>query len=176
GVLLVFGWIDDMTEAVQDWLIEQIKNVDEWVLDITHNLFSHSVDTVHDQVAQTPQDFSADLTNSLKAISDAAVLPVAGIILTYVFAYEIYNLVAEKNRGGDFDTQVMFFLIIKTAIVILLVSNNFTKTMAFFDLGQWMAEKVPMSELTISDDITDDVLESVDSFGSALGMLMLAGI
>lgn len=172
----MFGWIDDMIESIQDWILDMLKGMAEWILDQTHSIFSHSVDTVHDQVAQTPYDFSENLVDSLKVISDTAILPVAGIILTYVFAYEIYNLVAEKNRGNDFDTEGMFFLIFKTAVIIMLVTNSFTITMAFFDLGQWITDQVPSSELTISDDITETILESVDGIGSALGMIMLAGV
>src|SRR5699024_2503564 len=112
----------------------------------------------------------------LRIISDTAILPVAGVILTYVFAYEIYNLVAEKNRGNDFDTEGMFFLIFKTAVIIMLVTNSFTITMAFFDLGQWIAEKIPNEELQISDEITETILDSVDGIGSALGMIMISGI
>lgn len=172
----MFDWIGDMIDAVEKWLLDMIKGVDEWILNQTHKLFSHSVDTVRDQVSQTPQDFSEGLTESLKVISDTAVLPVAGIILTYVFVYEIYNLITEKNRGNDFDTQALFFLIFKTSIVIMLVTNSFTITMAFFDLGQWMADKIPTEELSISEDINDELLDSVDGFGSALGMLMLSGM
>src|SRR5699024_5197344 len=105
-----------MIDSIQEWFLDQLKSAVEWILKGTHSVFSHSVDTVHDQVAQTPADFSENLVNTLKLISDTAILPVAGIVLTYVFAYEVYNLVAEKNRGNDFDTQAMFFLIFKTAV------------------------------------------------------------
>lgn len=172
----MFGWVDDMIESIQEWLLEMLKGMAEWILDQTHSIFSHSVDTVHDQVAQTPYDFSENLVETLRVVSDTAILPVAGIILTYVFAYEIYNLVAEKNRGNDFDTQGMFYLIFKTAVVIMLVTNSFTITMAFFDLGQWITDQVPSAELVISAEITDTILEEVDDIGSALGMIMLSGV
>jgi hypothetical protein len=172
----LFGWFDDMLEDMEEWILEKLTDAVEFVLNQTHNIFSHSVDTVYDQVAQTPHDFSPNLVESLETISNAAILPVAGIILTYVFAYEIYNLVAEKNRGNDFDTQGMFYLIFKTTVVILLVTNSFTITMAFFDLGQWIMERVPSAELTISDQVTDSILEMTDGIGVAIAMLLLGFI
>ena len=172
----MFGWIDDMLESVHDWLVDILKGVTEFTLNQTHNIFEHSVDTVHDQVAQTPYDFSENLVDTLKVISDTAILPVAGIILTYVFCYEIYSLVADKNRGNDFDTQQMFFLIFKTAVIIMLVTNSFTITMAIFDLGQWITNQVPSTELTISDDITESILGSVTGIDAAIGMIMLSGV
>lgn len=172
----MFGWFDDMMEDIQEWILDMLKDMAEWILGQTHNIFSHSVDTVYDQVAQTPYDFSPGLVESLEIISNTAILPIAGIILTYVFAYEIYNLVAEKNRGNDFDTQGMFYLIFKTAVIIMLVTNSFTITMAFFDLGQWIMEQVPSAQLVISNEITESILESIDGIGSALGMVILAGV
>lgn len=163
-----------MIDSIQEWFLGVLKDGVEWILKGTHSIFSHSVDTVHDQVAQTPADFSENLVETLKTISDTAILPVAGVILTYVFAYEIYNLVTEKNRGNDFDTQGMFFLIFKTAVVIMLVTNSFTITMAIFDLGQWITDHVPESELTIPDSITSSIVDSVDTVGSAMGMLVLS--
>lgn len=170
----MFGWIDDMIEAIEDWLLGQMANVSKWTLDQTHSIFSHSIDTVHEQVAQTPKDFSATLVDNLKYISDTAIMPVAGIILTYVFCYEIYNLVAEKNRGNEFDTAGLFYLIFKTSVIILLVTNSFTITMAFFDLSQWITQKVPESTLEIPNDITDKIVDSIDSFGVAFGMILLS--
>lgn len=172
----LFGWVDDMIESVEEWLLEMLRTIVDFALTQTHKIFSHSVNTVHDQVSQTPYDFSENLVDTLRLISDTAILPVAGILLTYVFAYEIYNLVAEKNRGNDFDTQGMFYLIFKTAVVIMLVTNSFTITMAFFDLGKWITDKVPQETLVISSDITTMMVESIDTVGSALGMIMLAGI
>lgn len=172
----MFGWIDDMMEAVEEWVLNALKGMAEWVLNQTHSVFSHSVDTVKEQVSQTPHDFSESLVNSLEIISNVAIMPVAGIILTYIFVYELYSLVAEKNRGNDFDTQGMFYLIFKTSVVIMLVSNSFTITMAFFDLGQWITNKVPSNTLTISNEVTESIINSVDDIGSAFGILMLSAI
>jgi len=169
----VLDWFSDMKESIGEWIVEILKSGVEWILSGTHSIFSHSVDTVHDQVVQTPADFSENLVETLQSISNTAVLPVAGIILTYVFVYEIYNLVAEKNRGNDFDTQEMFILIFKTAVIILLVTNSFTITMALFELGQWMVDHVPASDLVIPESITESIVDSVDTIGGAIGMLTL---
>ena len=70
------------------------------------------------------QNFRQRSSNNLRVISETAILPVAGLILTYVFCYEIYQLVVEKNRGNDFETGQLLFLIIKTSVMILLLSNS----------------------------------------------------
>lgn len=170
----MFGWIDDMIEAIQDWLLDMLVSTVELLLGYTHNIFEHSIDTVHDQVTQTPDDFSTTLVTQLQTISETAIMPVAGIILTYAFCYEIYMLVAERNRGNEFDTASLFYLLFKTAVVIMLITNSFTITLAFFDLGQWIADQIPANTLSIPETITDDIVSSVDSISTALAMIILS--
>lgn len=171
----LFGWIDKMIEAVQDWFLKSLTNLVEWNLDKTHELFTHSINNVQTQVSETPTEFSQTLVETLRTISDTAIMPVAGLILTYVFCYEIYNLVVEKNRGNDFDTAQMFYLIFKATIIILLITNSFDITLAFFDLGKWITNHIPDSAIELPPDITSSIIDSIDGeIGSALGMVGLS--
>lgn len=170
----MLGWIEDMIESINDWFIEVLTMFVEWNLDNTHKLFSHSIESVQTQVSETPTEFSATLVETLRTISETAVMPVGGIILTYVFCYEIYNLVVEKNRGNDFDTAQIFYLIFKATIVIMLISNSFTITLAFFDLGKWMTNHIPEAILNLPPNIVDSIVDSIEGVGTALGMAGLS--
>lgn len=169
----MFGWIDDMIEAIHDWFLDILVGTIQNLLNWTHNIFEHSVDTVYDQVTQTPDDFSPTLVSQLETITETAIMPVAGIILTYAFCYEIYILVAERNKGNEFDTASLFYLLFKTSVVIMLVTNSFTITLAFFDLGQWIANQIPQSTLSIPDEITTDITDSINEIPTALTMIIL---
>ncbi|WP_257130663.1 VirB6/TrbL-like conjugal transfer protein, CD1112 family [Bacillus thuringiensis] len=141
-------------------------------------LFQKSVDTVQTNVSETPTQFSQTIVDNLRIISDTAILPVAGLILTYVFCYELYQLVVEKNRGNDFDTGQLMFLIIKTSAMILLLTNSFDITLAVFDLGKWITDHVPASALKIPDSISKNILESIKDgdVGAAMSMWFVSGI
>lgn len=173
----MFGWIDDLKDMITDFFFGMLKSSIESLLGVTVELFEKSVSNVQSGIVETPAEFSSTLVETLRTITETAVLPVAGVLLTYVFCYEIYNLVVEKNRGNDFDAGEMFFLIFKTAIVILLVTNSFDITLAFFDLGQWMIDKIPVGELSISDVFLTslDGLED-GNLGMALTFLFVAVI
>lgn len=157
-----------------DWVLDVLVATIELLLGWTHNIFEHSVDTVYDQVTQTPDDFSSTLVSQLETISNTAIMPVAGVILTYAFVYEIYILVAERNRGNEFDTSSLFYLLFKTAIVIMLITHSFTITLAFFDLGQWIAEQIPTSTLAVPETITSDIVSSIEETSTGLAMLILS--
>ncbi|MDR4162703.1 VirB6/TrbL-like conjugal transfer protein, CD1112 family, partial [Bacillus paranthracis] len=75
--------------------------------------------------------------------------------------YELYQLVVEKNRGGDFETGQLMFLIFKTSAMILLLTNAFDITLAVFDLGKWITDHVPASTLKIPDSIKENIIGSI---------------
>jgi len=154
------------------------KGGTETFLDMVSELFQKSVDTVRDNVSETPTEFSANLVESLKVVSDTAILPVAGLIITYVFVYELYQLVINKNKGGEFEVGEMLFLIIKTAVIIMLVTNSFEITLAIFDLGKWITDQVPESSLKIPDSVADNVLDSMEdgNVGQAISMWIISAI
>lgn len=170
----IFGWVDKIKELIFELFTGGIRKF----LDMITDLFRTSVENVQTQVSETPTEFSPELVENLRAISETAILPVAGLILTYIFCYEIYQMVVEKNRGGDFDTGQMIFLIIKTAVMISLVTNSFTITLAVFDLGKWITNHVPASALEIPESVTDKLVDSIPEgeIGTAMAMLLVTGI
>ncbi|EGO9028820.1 MULTISPECIES: VirB6/TrbL-like conjugal transfer protein, CD1112 family [Enterococcus] len=176
----MFGWhpIEDMINGIRDFLFEIFKNGTENILNLITEFFQKSVDTVQQNVSETPTEFSQTIVDNLRAVSDTAILPVAGLILTYVFVYELYQMVTEKNKGGDYDVGEMMFLIFKTAGMIILLTNSFDITLAVFDLGKWITDKIPASALTIPQSVTENILGSIPDgeVGYALTMWLVAGI
>lgn len=166
--------VDAIFEAIFDMFQGGIKLMLGWIT----GLFQKSVDTVQANVSETPTQFSQTIVDNLRLISDTAILPVAGLILTYVFCYELYQLVVEKNRGNDFDTGQLMFLIIKTSAMILLLTNAFDITLAVFDLGKWITDHIPASALKLPDTITDNLLNSMEKgdVGAALSMWVVSAI
>lgn len=169
---------DDIVDSIIGFFFDMFKGGTETFLDMVSELFQKSVDTVRDNVSETPSEFSANLVESLKVVSDTAILPVAGLIITYVFVYELYQLVINKNKGGDFEVGEMLFLIIKTAVIIMLVTNSFEITLAIFDLGKWITDQVPESSLKIPDSVADNVLNSMEdgNVGQAISMWIISAI
>lgn len=169
---------DDIVDSIIGFFFDMFKGGTETFLDMVSELFQKSVDTVRENVSETPTEFSANLVESLKVVSDTAILPVAGLIITYVFVYELYQLVINKNKGGEFEVGEMLFLIIKTAVIIMLVTNSFEITLAIFDLGKWITDQVPESSLKIPDSVADNVLDSMEdgNVGQAISMWIISAI
>lgn len=168
------GWLDDIKEFIFETIINGIR----WFLDKSNELFAQSVNTVRENVSETPKEFSKLIVENLREVSTAAILPVAGLILTYIFCYELYKFVVQQNRGNDFEIGQLLFLIIKTSVMIYFLTHSFDITLAFFDLGKWITDKVPDKILVLPASITDNLVNSIpeNDIGTALGTFVVTCI
>lgn len=72
----------------------------------------------------------------IQTLSETVVLPIAGMILTFVLVYELVQMILEKNNMHEFDTFNIFKWVFKTFVATYLLTNCFTIVMAVFDVAQ----------------------------------------
>ena len=72
----------------------------------------------------------------IQTLSETVVLPIAGMILTFVLVYELIQMILEKNNMHEFDTFNIFKWVFKTFVATYLLTNCFTIVMAVFDVAQ----------------------------------------
>ena len=124
-----------------------LDKLDEWLrgllIDgITGNLTGlfQSVNTevgeIAGEVGRTPQAWNSGVFSMLQNLSETVILPIAGIILTFIMCYELIQMVTEKNNLGDVDTWMFIKWIFKTYCAVLLVTNTWNIVMGVFDVAQ----------------------------------------
>ena len=121
------------------------------------------------QVGMTPQGWNSSIFSMIETLSDTVILPIAGIIITFVLCYELITMVTEKNNMHDIDTWMFFKYFVKMWIAVYLVSHTFTITMAVFDVGQHVVSSAAglisgSTAIDISSALTDldTTLESME--------------
>ena len=72
------------------------------------------------QVGTTPAGWNAGIFNMIRSLSENVIVPIAGVIITFVMCYELIQLVIEKNNLHDLDTWIFFKWIFKTFVAVLL--------------------------------------------------------
>ena len=72
----------------------------------------------------------------IRNLSETVVLPIAGIVITFLATYELINLIVDRNNLSEVDTWIFFKWIFKTFIAVLILSNAFNIVMAVFDVSQ----------------------------------------
>lgn len=84
---------------------------------------------------QSPQAFNSGIFTMIRNVNNAIILPIAGIIMTYVLAHDIIIIINERNNTGDIDHVLLVKWVFKAFITIMLVSNAWVIIMALFDVG-----------------------------------------
>ena len=121
---------------ITDWLKRMI------ISGIMGNL-SGMFDSVNQQVGQiagdvgtTPVNFSPAVFSMIRNISESVILPIAGMVLTFIACYELIQMLIEHNNLANFETWTFFKWVFKTFLAVTLISNTFNITMAVFDVAQ----------------------------------------
>ena len=101
------------------------------------------------------------------------ILPIAGLVLTFVATYELIQMLLEKNNMHEFDVANIYKWVFKTACAILILSNTFNIVMAVFDVSQSVIADAA-GLIQGSTDITPDMLTELETTleGMDLGALL----
>ena len=109
---------------------------------ITSNL-SGLFDGINDRVSDiavnvgaTPQAWNSGIFSMIQNLSDNVVVPIAGIILTFVMCLELIQMLIDRNNMHDFETFLFFKWIFKTYVAVMIVTNTWNIVMAIFDVAQ----------------------------------------
>jgi len=100
-------------------------------------------DNVNDQVGEiaaqvgtTPAAWNPGVFALIRTLSETVVLPIAGLILTFIATYELISIIVEKNNLHDIDSWIFFKWVFKTFVAVMILSNTFNAVMAVFDVAQ----------------------------------------
>lgn len=128
--------MDSILEKIGQWIHDFLV---ECILGNLAGMFDQVNETVGNvaaDVARTPQDWNHGVFSLIRSLSDNVVVPVAGIILTFVLCYELIAMIMEKNNLHDFDTFNLFKWVFKVFVATYLVTHTFDITMGIFELSQ----------------------------------------
>ena len=126
--------IEAMEQWIKDFLITGIMKHLGNIFDSVNT----QVGEIAATVGQTPSSFMPAVYRLIRDLSENIIMPIAGIILTFIACYELIQLVAGHNNMAHFETWVFFKWVLKTFVAVTLISNTFTITMAVFDVAQWV--------------------------------------
>ena len=124
--------LEKIEQAIKDLLIG-------WIESNLTNMFTDvndKVGIIASEVGKTPSTWNGSIYTMIRGLSESVIVPIAGIIITFVLCYELISMITEKNNMHDMDTWMFFKWFFKAAVAIYLVTNTFDIVMAVFDIGQ----------------------------------------
>ena len=128
--------METVLKAISDWIKSLLTAA------IMSNL-SGLFDDVNTQVSGIAQQVGTNPSNCeprgfamIEALSRNVVLPIAGIILTFIACYELIEMITQHNNMAQFEPALLMKWIFKTAVSVWMISNTFDIIMAVFDVTQ----------------------------------------
>ena len=169
--------MDAILQQIADWLkgmlVDGIMNNLSGMFDAVNQ----QVGDVASQVGMTPAGFSPGVFSMVRNISESVIVPIAGMILTFIACYELIQLIIDHNNLANFETWIFFKWVFKTFVAVMLITNTFNITMAVFDVAQHVvnASAGIISGSTAVDastlDSIRDTLEAME-LGPLLGLFL----
>ncbi len=157
--------IDKIGEWLHDLLVEGVMTNLSGMISAVNN----EVGSIASEVAETPANFSPAIFSMIKNISETVIVPIAGMILTFIACYELIQMIIEHNNLANFDTWVFFKWTFKTFVAVTIISHTFDITMAIFDVAQHVvnsASSIVGNTTAVTQEQMQTLYSTVDSMGN----------
>ena len=125
------------------------------------------------ELGTTPAGWNAGIFNMVRSLSENVIVPIAGIIITFVMCYELIHMVIEKDNMHDFDTSIFFKWIFKTFIAVLFVTNCWNIVMGVFDVTQSVVNR---SAGVIIGNTSIDIASVIADLEARLEAMSIGGL
>lgn len=166
-------------DFLSDWLTGWLKELlIDGILGNLEGLFDSVNATVGEvavQVGTTPAAWNAGVFSLIRQLSETVILPIAGLILTFVATYELIQMLIDRNNLHDIDYWIFFKWLFKTGAAILILSNTFNIVMAVFDVSQSVIASAA-GLVQGSTDVTPDMLAELEIALEAMDLGPLLGL
>ncbi len=147
--------LQQLTEYLQGILVSGIMDN----LTSTFSNLNTKLGDVTNSLAQSPADFQPSVFNMIRSLSENVIMPIAGLLLTFIACYELIQLVMAHNNLANFETWIFFKWVFKTFVAVELITHTFDITMAIFDVAQHV---ISQSGGIIADTTTVDASALAD--------------
>lgn len=130
----MFGLFDSIAEWFRGLVIDGIMSNFTGMF----NEVNTKVGEIATQVGQTPEGWNSGVFSLIRTISETVVIPIAGMILTFILCYELITMVIEKNNMAEFDIFNIYKWTFKTFCAVYILTHTFDIVMGVFSLAQYV--------------------------------------
>ena len=162
---------DQLVDWLKEMLVSAIMTNMQGLFDSVNN----EVSQVASQIGTSPANFSPGVFAMIRNLSENVIMPIAGIILTFIACYELIQLVISHNNLANFETWIFYKWVFKTFVAVELITHCFDITMAVFDVAQHVINQ-SASLINGSTAIDGSALQTMQDTLEAMGAFELFGV
>jgi len=165
--------LDQITEWLKEMLVSGIMSNLTGMFDSVNT----QVGEIAGDVGMTPASFSPAVFAMIRNVSESVIVPIAGLILTFIACYELIQMIIEHNNLANFETWIFFKWVFKTFVAVMLITNCFNITMATFDVAQHViagAGGIIQGDTAVDAEALEAMQETLEAMdlGPLLGLFL----
>ena len=93
--------MQSILDAINEWIKEILIGAINGNLSTMFGDVNEKVGTIAAEVGQTPQGWNAGIFSMIQSLSENVIVPIAGLVITYVLCVELISMITEKNNMHD---------------------------------------------------------------------------
>ncbi len=167
--------MDSILQQITDWLKEMLVEAIMGNLSGLFDSVNNQVGEIASDVGMTPANFSPGVFAMIRNISENVIIPIAGLILTFIVCHELIQLIIDHNNLANFETWIFFKWVFKTFVAVMLITNTFNITMAVFDVSQHVVN-ASAGIISGSTAVDASALETMEEALNAMELGPLLGL
>jgi hypothetical protein len=169
--------LDSIFQQITEWLKEVIISAIMGNLSGMFESVNTQVGEIATSVGMTPANFSPEVFAMVRNVSESVIIPIAGLILTFIACYELIQMIIDHNNLANFETWIFFKWVFKTFMAVMLITNTFNITMAVFDVAQHVVNSsagIIAGDTAIDATALEQLEETLNGMelGPLIGLLM----
>ena len=86
--------MESILDAINEWIKEILIGAINGNLSTMFGDVNEKVGTIAAEVGKTPQGWNANIFNMIQNLSENVIVPIAGLVITYVLCYELISMVS----------------------------------------------------------------------------------
>ena len=100
--------MDSILQQITDWLKEMLVSAIMGNLSGMFESVNNQVGEIATSVGMTPANFSPGVFAMVRNISESVIIPIAGLILTFIACYELIQMIIDHNNLANFETTARY--------------------------------------------------------------------
>ncbi len=162
-------------DGIADWFKGVLVDGIMGNLDGLFTGVNEQIGEIATQVGTTPAAWNAEIFSLIRQLSETVILPIAGLVLTFVMTYELIQMLIDRNNLHDIDTWMFFKWIFKTFVAVMILTNTFNIVLAVFDVAQHVIRQsadLIQGSTAVSPDLLAGLREELEAMdtGPLLGI------
>lgn len=156
-------WWDEIVDKVMESVRECLRGMIITNLEESFTGFNDNISEFTTSLSSQPDTLVPGVKETLKMVSEEAILPIALVILAFIFVCELYEFMKDTNTSNQFNQGKFMELIGSTFIFMILILKGFDIAMLVMQIGAKAVTKTSASAVvSIPTDIWSAIATEED--------------